>query len=382
MKYIIVVLLALFPAVSFAYPNAPDNRAMGGILSQDIDNPAISSFNPDFFHFTALSVDVRFSLSEGLKTYSWMRDFIDLKNNLNSITDVLTRKNQIVDILSRAPSGLSALPRVDLLSFIVGNERSGKFHFGIFGSGFTAVKIAAPNVNNITINGSSIDMGQETNLLTGMGLGDAGLHLGYGRKFKLPKNTAISFGVINRTFYRFNVPTKVFRLGRYIDGSDNISVPDFSYDSGFGTAFDLSVAFHLNDRVFNTLLFGYVENIFSKIWIGNGDVRDRVMGTIGALIHPLHKIKNDHLGIGMDFKIYEDVVGLNTGVYYRLEKTRWLNFIPRVGFMVNDKDLFYQNRHAFTCGFGTMLGVVMIAPSFEYFTNGSYDVGIRFALGN
>lgn len=382
MRYLIIVISLLLSSVVFAQTFSVENRAMGGILTQEVNDPAISALNKKHFSFVFLSIDMKASVSEGFKIYSWVKDFDDFKDSFNSIFDILIKKDKLVELLSRATRQFELYNHIDLLSFIFGNDRFGKIHISLYVDDVAGIKTNVPDVNNFKIVGDKIDIGAPTDLISGYSRNDGGVRIGYGRWFKLPYGAKISGGITNRTYYRVNVPMTVVRVNQMIGGTDDINIPEFKYDTGIGTAFDLSSVFDANDRLFALRLLLGVDNVFNKTFYDGYPTRDPLYIRIGALIHPLHKLNLDGFGVGSDLHFYESgVPSIHFGSYWEIGN-RWINIVPRIGGIIKDRDLFGNERDVFTCGLTTMLGVISLGGVFEYRGGDNYDVGVRFGLGN
>jgi hypothetical protein len=387
---IIIKSLFLFLILLFSVPapaeriwkRSTESRAIGGVNTPtDITNPANSALWNGNFSFIFLNVDTHLSLSEGLNTYNWIMDVSNFKNNFNNISDVFTKQQKILELLYNAKRDFDLLTHVDLLSFIIGNKSIGKFHFGIYVDGFSGIRVRVPDTKKINVVGAAVDIGNNIDLVSGFGQGDSGVQLGYGKAFYFQNGMKVSAGIRNRTYYRFFAPIHNIHLNRIMDSDKDIKIPDFTYDSGIGTSFDLSMAFDTND-ILNTRIAAEVGNVISNAWYGNHNERDPIFIGIGAVIHPLHVLKIDGLGVGFDTQMYEDgMSSFHLGSFWFLGN-RWINIIPKVGVAFNDRSLFGEKHNIITCGFSTMLGLLSIGTSFEYMGDGRYDVGLKLGIGN
>ncbi|MGW8181234.1 MAG: hypothetical protein ACWGQW_21090, partial [bacterium] len=227
---------------------------------------------------------------------------------------------------------------------------------------------------------SWIDIGKNTDVLVGQGSADGGLEIGYGRSIQLPHKLKLGVGIQNRIFYRFSVPEHVVTFNKELRDENDITVPDFTYNNGWGFGADLFASLDLNDKYLDTRFGVEVRNVIGQVWYDDFSERDMVQVGIGASISPLRAVNLEEFRVLADVEVYEDgTTSVHSGAQWRLGNQRF-HFTPCIGGALVGRDVWGNAYHSFTVGFSAKVAVLELAGVFEYLGSGRYDAGARVAL--
>jgi hypothetical protein len=381
----LVVICVLFLSFSTHAQNlnikihSSDSAAVG-YADVSVGGPANKALDKEKSGFTALSLDARGTLSEGLGAFVWVNDVIDFKDSFSSALDVLYRYDQLVNLVSRSNWDLGATTRLDLLTFRIAGEKLGYLSIGAYTESSVGIMVRAPKVDDIKIVKTWLDVGQDTDVLRGQGSADGGVEVGYGRLISLPHELELSVGIQNRVFYRFNVPEHAVMFNKELRDEGDISVPDFSYHNGWGFGADLFASLDLNDQYLDTRFSVEVRNALCFVWYDKSTQRDMVQFGIGTSISPLKLIDLESFRVLADLEVYENgITSVHAGALWRLGNQRF-HFTPSIGSALVGIDVWGNTYRSITAGFSAKVAVLELAGVFEYIGSGRYDAGARVAV--
>lgn len=251
MKKIIIVFFLMVSSVCFAQIRNPKlvrtEDIAAGYTDISKNGPANASLDDLKSGFTAISLDVYGSVSNILSMYGWLKDVVDYKDSFDSILDIGLKYNGLVGLMDRAHWNIFTTLQLDLLGFEIRGKKLGYLYVGMYLDSFGTAKVNAPDVHNISISDDHIVIGQRTNLLRARGMGSSGIKLLYGRVIGLPHNMSLGIGIGNKFFYRLLIPLHTVSLNENIQTDEDINIPDFHYDKGFGFSVDLFSTLDIND---------------------------------------------------------------------------------------------------------------------------------------
>lgn len=367
-----------------------ENKAAGGLFEETAAGGALL---PAGWRLSILRAEGGGTLSRALDIYGQVKDIVDFNDRWNydfqnaNYLALPQRADELKNILRRMNYAVSLETRGELLGFYYGNKRFGRMSAGGYWEGMAGLRFAAPDVDKIQvmIDGQYpyIGIGKETEATRGLGFGDVGGYLSYGRAFSLPKGMEIAGGVRVRVFRRWLVPAHTMVLSADLRGKEDIKAPSgFQYLTGLGGALDLSATLAVHDRFFDTKVSVGLRNTYGQTWYGDGSTLvEQPKPSLEAAIKPLHWRNRDHLvvGIGVD-EIEGDNATLGLGCYYVLNN-RWFNVTLRAGFVISRKGLLGERDHFFTTGLSMRLAVVYLSGLYEQsLSAGGYNAGAALGL--
>lgn len=386
MKRLIIAYLAItisLPAwASVRRPkiHTTDAAAMG-YADIAFSGPAAGALDQPGGGFRAISLDARGTLSEGLEIVDWVNDVKDFKESFVTVFDALASVDDLIDIGERSGWTLGARLRMDLLRFSFAGPKLGYLVVGGYIESSAGVRVPKPDTSTISWQGDHIDIGADYKALMARGWADGGIVIQYGRPIGLPKGMRLGVGIAHRVFHRMYVPEHAFVFRKELYSGDDIEIPDFTYERGWGFGTDFFASFDTGDRYVGGRLSVEVRNAPTISWMGEGTTRDMVMIGTGVSLHPLRWAGIDDWLVAADVETFEDgMPAVHTGTSWRLGNQRF-HFTPLIGGALLGRDVWGDPYHSFTAGFSAKAAVLELAGVFEYRGNGRYDAGVRAAVG-
>ncbi|MFH1193702.1 MAG: hypothetical protein V1661_01765 [bacterium] len=357
------------------------SRASGGAL----DNNAISeeTLSKEKWNLTIFGLEGAGTLSQALKIKGLVDDVVDFKDTLNfdqangDYSSLMNKYTSLADLSKRLNLNLGMQTRTELLNFSL-NRKWGRFSVGAYGEGDVGARISSPDIDKARLvyntQNSYIRLEEGKDVVKALARGDAGGAIGFGRVVDIG-SMDFAGGIQTRVFRRWLVPMHTIRFNQDLKNKDSIQVPDkFEYLEGMGVDLDVSGTLALNDRFLDTRITLRAENI-GKVWYPEMSLLEKPRISAGTSIAPLHALHHDKLTVGLELSEMEEGVTLRTGLKYLLGNEH-INFTPRAGFIIGEKDLFEENNNLFTAGFSARLFGLNFVGLYEYnATLGEYNAG-------
>lgn len=374
--------------MSFPRVKSMESRAAGGLFEGTAADSALLSPG---WGLNIFRLEGGGTLSQALGVYGQVKDVVDFKDRWNQ--DFLNanygalpqRAEELKNILRHMNHGVGVETCGEVLNFSYGNKKFGRMSLGGYWEGMAGLRLMAPDVNQIQVvpaNTPFVSIGKETEVARGLGFGDAGGQVSYGRAFALPKGMEIAGGARLRVFHRWLVPAHTVTLAAELRGTDDIKVPaDFRYLTGLGGALDLSTVLAVHDRFFDTKIAIGLRNAIAPVKYSDGQlIWDQPKPSLEVALKPFHTLQHDRLvvGLGVD-EIEGDNATFGIGCYYALGN-RWFHFAPRAGLVISRKDLLGGKSQFFTAGFSARFAIVYISGLYEQNFVGGFNAGAAFGL--
>ena len=380
MKFLVAICIALLTSSAYAQSKAHSSDfAAAGYTDVAIDGPANKALDKEGGGFTALSVDVRGTLSEGLGAFVWVNDVVDFKDGLDSVLDVLYQYEELTNLVSRSHWDLGTSARLDLMKFRITGKKLGYLSIGAYVDSSVGIMVRAPRQQDIKIVRTWLDIGKNTDVLVGKGFADGGLEIGYGKVISLPYKLELGLGIQNRIFHRLNVTEHVVTFNKELKGAGDIFIPDFTYNNGWGFSADLFASLDFNDNILDTRLSIEARSVIGLVWYDEME-RDMIQFGLGVSISPLKILDLEDFKVLTDVEVYEDgTASVHSGALWRLGNQRF-HFTPSIGGAIVGRDIWGNSYSSFTTGFSAKVAVIELAGVFEYMGSGRYDAGTRVAI--
>ncbi|MBU4452854.1 hypothetical protein L6259_01770 [Candidatus Parcubacteria bacterium] len=360
------------------------SRIAGGTFDEYL---ALRALSGKKWELTALRIEIMGSAGAALRAYDIVNNMIDFKDTLNAdhlnqnYANLPTHYETLQSLLSDSNIYLNLKTQGALAEYAY-HSRIGSFFVSPYWEGNADVRIYSIDTDNIKLvadgENSYIDIGDERDIVTGLARADTGLYLGYARVFTLKNKSQISVAIKARVFHRLLVPLHKIHFNRQIRGNESdFSYPeDFSYVQGNGFAVDWSGAFALRDKFLDTIAHISMQNGPGKVWYEENGMFERPKVALGASIKPFHFIGHDKLEIATELECLEGPA-IQLGIRYKLGQDN-LHFMPGVGLIINEENVFSEKTNSVTIGFSSRLWkIISLDALYEYnISTGFYSLGV------
>lgn len=425
MKKLLVVLAVLL-AVCLSLPalGGEDNayesrkieslgaRVMGGVdLAVDINLPHNAALAPDGWFLTIMGVEAFGGISSMMRIIDVAKCFADYKDSFqNDISSADNHSNlgkdetqspimetrnlqfeefkRLVGMVYGRNLDLDSQLRVDVLRLDIGNKRFGKLTVGAYAEGEAEVQAYGPNPDDIkqTKEGYA-DIGVEQDVARGLGHGDIGGQLAYGRAFGLPFDMELAAGIRARVFHRIVIPELTIQLNRFIKDKDDIVFPDGQfYDRGTGFGLDSYLVLAPHDPLFDTRVAVGVYNAYGQVWYDQaGSIVEMRRYSVGFAVSPLHRLDFDGLTLGVDAENLQknsaEKITWQTGASCKIGSGRF-NIVPATGYVFNRQNLIGDKiNDIFAAGLTAHLFFLSLGGLYEFnMDTKDFNIGVRVAI--
>jgi len=380
MKLLIIIIIIILSSNSYAQNfkmkiHSSSSIAMG-YTDISIDGPVNKVLNKEMNGFIVFSIDIHGTLSEGFNVFSWINNIIDFKDSLNSITEITDKYENLINLL-KVNWNLGTTIKLDLMKFCITGKKLGYFSIGFYSEAGAGIIVNSPK--DIKIIDNWIDIENNMNILIGKGFIDGGVGIDYGRSISI-KNFNLGFGMGSRFFHRINIPKSVVVFNKELRSKDDIIIPDFNYNRGWGFGIDLFSGLDFNDKYFNTRLNVEIRNAASFILYNGFYNRDMIQFGLGTSISPLKVFNIENFRVLVDIEFYEGkMFSFNSGMYWKLGDQRFY-FTPSIGYNIANRDIWGNSYNSFTSGFSVKIVIIELSGVFEYINSDQYNIGTRFSI--